>query len=75
MASRSMTASRPLMPEYAGLVAVLAALVTVFGLASDHFISRVTFTTLANQTPALTVSAVGMTLVLVAAGIDLSSGR
>lgn len=62
------------MAEYAGLVAVLALLVTVFGLSSDHFFTRVTFTTLANQVPALTVSAVGMTLVLVAAGIDLSIG-
>ena len=69
-----MTASRSPITGYVGLVAVLAVLVTVFGLASDHFISRVTFTTLANQIPALTVSAVGMTLVLVAAGIDLSIG-
>jgi ribose transport system permease protein len=69
-----MTASRSPVTEYVGLVAVLVALVTVFGLASDHFVSRVTFTTLANQLPALTVSAVGMTLVLVAAGIDLSIG-
>ena len=44
------------------------------GLSSDHFLSRVTFTTLANQIPALTVIAVGMTLVLIASGIDLSVG-
>jgi ribose transport system permease protein len=69
-----MTAWRSVIAEYAGLAAVLAALVTVFGLASDHFVSRVTFTTLANQIPAVTVGAVGMTLVLVAAGIDLSIG-
>jgi ribose transport system permease protein len=57
-----------------GLVAVLVILVALFGLLSDHFFSRLTFTTLANQVPALTVVAVGMTLVLVAAGIDLSVG-
>lgn len=60
--------------QYAGLLGVLVVLVAVFGMASDHFFSRVTFTTLANQVPALTVCAVGMTLVLVAAGIDLSVG-
>lgn len=60
--------------EYGALVAVLAALVVLFGATSENFFSRVTFTTLANQLPALTVSAVGMTLVLVAAGIDLSIG-
>lgn len=60
--------------QYVGLLGVLVVLVAVFGMASDHFFSRVTFTTLANQVPALTVCAVGMTLVLIAAGIDLSVG-
>jgi ribose transport system permease protein len=60
--------------EYAGLLAVLAGLIVLFSAVSDHFFSRITFTTLANQVPALTVAAVGMTLVLVAAGIDLSVG-
>lgn len=60
--------------EYAGLLAVLALLVVLFSLLSGHFFSRITFTTLANQVPALTVIAVGMTLVLIAAGIDLSVG-
>jgi len=60
--------------DYAGLVAVLAILVALFSLSSEHFFSRLTFTTLANQVPALTVVAVGMTLVLIAAGIDLSVG-
>lgn len=68
------TVLRSLVTEYAGLVAALVVLVTLFGVISDHFFTRVTFTTLANQIPALTVSAVGMTLVLVAAGIDLSVG-
>ncbi len=60
--------------QYLGLAAVLVVLITLFGLSSDHFFSRVTFTTLANQIPALTVISVGMTLVLIAAGIDLSVG-
>jgi ribose transport system permease protein len=60
--------------EYVGLLVVLALLVALFGTLSDHFFTRITFTTLANQIPALTVIAVGMTLVLIAGGIDLSVG-
>lgn len=61
-------------PESAGLLTVLAVLVALFAAVTDHFFSRITFTTIANQVPALTVAAVGMTLVLVAGGIDLSVG-
>jgi ribose transport system permease protein len=57
-----------------GLTVVLVLLVSLFGVLSGHFFSRLTFITLANQIPALTVTAVGMTLVLVSAGIDLSVG-
>jgi len=60
--------------QYVGLAAVLVLLVALFSLSSEHFFSRVTFTTLANQIPALTVIAVGTTLVLIAGGIDLSVG-
>jgi ribose transport system permease protein len=49
-------------------------LVALFSTLSDHFFSRITLTTVANQIPALTVIAVGMTLVLIAACIDLSVG-
>ena len=57
-----------------GLVIVLVLLTMLFGASTEHFLSRLTFVTLANQVPALTVAAVGMTLVLIAAGIDLSVG-
>lgn len=60
--------------EYVGLTVVLALLVVLFGALSDHFLTPITFTTLANQIPALTVIAVGLTLVLIAGGIDLSVG-
>jgi ribose transport system permease protein len=60
--------------ESIGLVVVLVFLVGLFGALSSHFLTRLTFTTLANQIPALTVIAVGMTLVLITAGIDLSVG-
>jgi ribose transport system permease protein len=64
----------PALAEHLGLLLVLALLVALFGAATEHFLSPLTFTTLANQVPALTVVAVGMTLVLVAGGIDLSVG-
>src|SRR5438045_464291 len=64
----------PRTAEYLGLMAVLVVLVALFSILSRHFFSRITFTTLANQVPALTVIAVGMTLVLISAGIDLSVG-
>ncbi len=60
--------------EYVGMIVVLALLVALFSALSEHFFSRITFTTIANQIPALTVIAVGMTLVLIAGGIDLSVG-
>jgi ribose transport system permease protein len=66
------TATR--LTEYVGLTMVLVLLVTLFSVLSEHFLSRITFTTLANQIPALTVIAVGITLVLVSSGIDLSVG-
>jgi ribose transport system permease protein len=53
---------------------MLGMLVLLFGLLSEHFLSGITPTTLANQVPALTVIAVGMTFVLIIAGIDLSVG-
>ena len=60
--------------EYFGMIAVLVLLVALFSTLSDHFFTRITFSTLANQIPALTVVSVGMTFVLVIAGIDLSVG-
>lgn len=72
MSSRAL--STPRTTEYLGMLAVLGLLVALFSALTDHFFSRITFTTLANQIPALTVIAVGMTLVLIVAGIDLSVG-
>lgn len=60
--------------EYVGLLGVLVLLLLLFGLLSEHFLTALTLSTLANQVPALTVIAVGMTYVLVIAGIDLSVG-
>jgi len=60
--------------DYLGLVAALLVLVIIFGFSADHFFSVVTFRTIANQIPDTTIVAVGMTYVLIIAGIDLSVG-
>jgi ribose transport system permease protein len=57
-----------------GLATVLLGLILFFSVFSDYFFSSVTFRTLLNQIPALTVIAVGMTYVLLISGIDLSVG-
>jgi ribose transport system permease protein len=57
-----------------GLVAALASLVLVFSLTTQHFFSRTTFLTIANQIPAACLVATAMTFVLIVAEIDLSVG-
>ena len=60
--------------NYLGLLLVLVILVGLFSSMSDYFFSPLTFRTLANQIPPLVVVSVGMTFVLIIAGIDLSVG-
>ncbi len=60
--------------DYLGMTGALALLLLVFGLTTENFFSKATFTTLANQIPDTTIMAVGMTFVLIIAGIDLSVG-
>lgn len=60
--------------EYLGLVVALGVLVLVFSLSTQHFFSRTTFLTIANQIPAALLIATAMTYVLVIAEIDLSVG-
>jgi len=57
-----------------GLACALALLVVIFGVSTEHFFSTATFGTLARQIPDTTIMAVGMTFVLIIAGIDLSVG-
>ncbi|MCS4511541.1 ABC transporter permease [Xylophilus ampelinus] len=59
---------------YVGLTVVLLGMVALFGSLSEYFLTRETFVTIANEIPALAVMAVGMTFVLIIAGIDLSVG-
>lgn len=60
--------------QYAGLIGVLLLLVVIFGLMSNHFFSKQTLVTVANNIAELMVISVGMTLVLIIGGIDLSVG-
>ena len=60
--------------DYLARVLVLVLLVGVFGLASERFLSFGTFRMIASQIPPLLIAAVGMTYVLIIAGIDLSVG-
>ena len=66
---------RAIVWEYGILAFVLAALILFFGQTTDRFLTWTNFETLANRTlPAPTILAVGMTLVLIIGGIDLSVG-
>ena len=58
----------------AGLAAALALMVGFFSWQSQYFFTADTFVTIANDIPAVAVTAVGMTFVLIIAGIDLSVG-
>ncbi|MBI4604852.1 MAG: ABC transporter permease, partial [Planctomycetes bacterium] len=65
---------RALALEYLGLVLVILGLVAAFGLWEPSFVNLRTVVTIANQIPSTVILAVGMTYVLVIAGIDLSVG-
>ena len=57
-----------------GLGGVLLLLIAIFSVTTDNFLSTQTLSVIANQIPDLAVIAVGMTLVLIIGGIDLSVG-
>ncbi len=60
--------------EHVALLLVLGGLVAFFALTARNFLSLAVFRTIANQIPYTIVLAVGMTYVLIIAGIDLSVG-
>lgn len=62
------------MAPHLGLVAVLLVLVAIFSMLSKNFFQWSTLVSIANQVPDLTFLVVGMTLVLIIGGIDLSVG-
>jgi ribose transport system permease protein len=65
---------KSLAAEYLGMALALAGLILVFSLMAKNFFTLDTFRTSANQIPAAIIIAVGMTYVLIIAGIDLSVG-
>ena len=60
--------------DYLGMSMVLAILLAIFGYSARNFFSVATFKMIASQVPDITILAVGMTLVLIVGGIDLSVG-
>src|ERR1700744_6628825 len=60
--------------NYLGLLGALLAMIALFSVLSSHFLTYDTFSTIANQIPDLVVMSVGMTFILIIAGIDLSVG-
>lgn len=68
------TSLRSQLGTYIGLALVLFGMVALFSSLSDYFLTMETFVSIANEIPALAVMAVGMTFVLIIAGIDLSVG-
>jgi ribose transport system permease protein len=60
--------------DYLGMSLALAVLLVVFGLSAGNFFTLTNFRTIANQVSDTTIIAVGMTFVLIIAGIDLSVG-
>lgn len=60
--------------ESLSLIVVIGALVGFFAWKTGTFLSAATFSAIASQVPAAIIIAVGMTFVLVIAGIDLSVG-
>jgi ribose transport system permease protein len=74
MTTDRLHALRRALGEYLALLLVVVLIVVVFSRLSRHFLSVDTFRTLANNAADLAVVSIGMTLVLVAGGIDLSIG-
>ncbi|WP_413735010.1 ABC transporter permease [Sodalis sp. RH21] len=74
VANQSSRSSWRGLSSYLGLIGALLGMIVLFSFLSDHFLSMNTFSTIANQIPDLMVMSVGMTFVLIIAGIDLSVG-
>src|SRR5262245_56741101 len=63
-----------ILADYIGMLVVLAGMILVFSLLTNHFFTLTTFRTIANQIPDAIIIATGMTFVVIIAGIDLSVG-
>lgn len=74
MPAASTSRLRAALIEFLGLLVALAVLVAWFGFTTQNFFTLETFRSIANQAPAITLAATGMTFVLLIGGIDLSVG-
>jgi ribose transport system permease protein len=63
-----------LLGDYLGMAAALILLLLVFGFVADNFLTTTNLQTIANQSADTIIASVGMTFVLIIAGIDLSVG-
>lgn len=73
-AARALRAPLARLPELPGAAYLLAALVAGFALASPEFLSPRNLANVALQSAALIIVSLGMTLVILTEGIDLSLG-
>jgi len=60
--------------DYLGMALALILLILIFSFSARNFFTLTNFKTIASQIPDITIVAVGMTFVLIIAGIDLSVG-
>ena len=65
---------KSLAADYGGMVLALVLILLVFGHYAPHFLTAQTFKTIASEIPDALFIAIGMTLVLIVAEIDLSVG-
>lgn len=73
-AARALRAPLALLPELPGAAYLLALLAAGFALANPEFLSPRNLSNIALQSAALIIVALGMTLVILTEGIDLSLG-
>lgn len=74
MSSFNTSRLRESLLEFLGLLLALALLIAWFAFTTQNFFTLETFRSIANQAPAITLAATGMTFVLLIGGIDLSVG-
>ena len=61
--------------RYIILCAIIVVVAVIFSIASPYFLQVSTIMSVIRQTAALAIAAIGMTLVILTGGIDLSAGR
>lgn len=61
--------------RYIILCGIILAVVVVFSIASPYFLQMNTLMNVVKQTAALAIAAIGMTLIILTGGIDLSAGK